>query len=58
MGKVLKKAKRGRPTGSKKEAVNIYMHKERAEKLRDLAKTDQRTISVVVENALEQTYGI
>jgi hypothetical protein len=44
--------------GSNKEPINIYIHKERAAKLRELAITDQRTVSVIVERALEQTYGI
>lgn len=53
-----KKRKVGRPKGSDKEAVNIYIHKKRAASLRELAVTEQKTISIVVENALERSYGI
>lgn len=53
-----KKRKVGRPKGSDKEAVNIYMHKGRATSLRELAANEQKTMSVVVENALEKQYGI
>lgn len=53
-----KKKVKGRPKGSQKEALNIYIHKERAGKLRGLAKNEQKTISIVVENALEAQYGI
>lgn len=53
-----KKKEKGRPKGSEKEPMNVFIHKERAKKLRDLAKKDQRTISVMVENALESAYGI
>jgi hypothetical protein len=48
----------GRPKGSEKEALNIYIHKERAAKLRGFAKEEQKTISIVVENALKAQYGI
>jgi hypothetical protein len=53
-----KKAKQGRPKGSEKEAMNIYIHKERAKRLREYASNDQKTISIVIENALERQYGI
>lgn len=53
-----KKRKIGRPVGSEKEPVNVYMRTGRAQKLRDLAVTEQKTISILVENALETTYGI
>jgi len=53
-----KKRKIGRPQGSEKEPVNVYMHTERAQKLRELAVKEQKTISVMVENALEESYGI
>lgn len=53
-----KKRKIGRPIGSEKEPVNVYIHKERANKLRKLAVSEQKTISVIVENALTNTYGI
>ena len=53
-----KKNKVGRPQGSDKEPMNIYVHKERAGKLRKLALDQQKTISIVVENALEKQYGI
>jgi hypothetical protein len=58
MSKAVKKRKVGRPAGSNKEPLNIYIHKERAAKLRELAVSDQRTVSVMVERALENTYGI
>lgn len=53
-----KKRKLGRPEGTKKEPVNIYIQKERAKKLRSLAAESQKTISIMVENALESSYGI
>lgn len=53
-----KKRKIGRPSGSEKEAVNVYIHKDRAANLRQLAKDEQKTISIMVENALEKTYAI
>lgn len=49
-----KKKKIGRPEGVKKEPVNIYMSKDRAARLRSAAKEQQKTISIVVENALEK----
>lgn len=53
-----KKLKVGRPKGSEKEPMNIFINKDRAKNLRQLAKDQQRTISIVVENALEKTYQI
>lgn len=53
-----KKQKIGRPKGSEKEAMNIYINKTRAGKLRDYARDEQKTISIVIENALEKQYGI
>ncbi len=53
-----KKKKAGRPKGSDKEPVNIYMQKETAKKLREFAKTEQKTISIIVENSLDIAYGI
>lgn len=53
-----KKLKVGRPKGSDKEPMNIYVHKERAAKLREFARDEQKTISIVVENALQAAYGI
>lgn len=58
MAKQVKNKKIGRPKGSDKEPMNIFVHKDRAQKLRDLAKTEQKTISIMVENALEEQYGI
>lgn len=58
MGKSVKKAKRGRPPGTDKEPMNIYVKKDRAQRLRDFAVKEQKTISIVVENALEQAYGL
>lgn len=48
----------GRPKGSEKEPMNIFVKKDRAKRLREFAVKEQKTISIVVENALEQTYGI
>lgn len=53
-----KKKKPGRPKGSEKEPMNIYIHKERATKLRIYAAAEQKTISTIIENALEKQYGI
>jgi hypothetical protein len=53
-----KSNKMGRPLGPKKEAVNVSMLCDRAKKLRELAKNEQKTISIMVENAIEQTYSI
>jgi hypothetical protein len=50
--------KSGRPKGSEKEPMNIYINKGRAQKLRELATEEQKTISIMVENALETSYGI
>ena len=58
MGKTAKKRKVGRPAGSEKEPMNIFIRKERAQRLRDFAVKEQKTISIVVENALEAQYGI
>lgn len=52
------KKKKGRPKGDKKEPVNIYMESSRAASLRKLAHDEQKTISIMVENSLEKTYGI
>jgi hypothetical protein len=49
----------GRPSGPvEKEPVNVSIERPRAKKLRELAVKEQRTISVLVENALVETYGI
>lgn len=53
-----KKKEKGRPLGPEKEPLNIYILKDRAKRLRNFAVKEQKTISIVVENALEQTYGI
>lgn len=58
MIKISKKRKPGRPLGSEKEPVNVYMKKDRAQRLREFAVKEQKTISIVVENALEAQYGI
>lgn len=58
MGKTAKKRKVGRPTGSEKEPINIYVRKDRAQRLREFAVKEQKTISIVVENALEAQYGL
>lgn len=47
----------GRPAGPKKEPVNVSILRTRAKNLRQFAVKEQRTISTVVENALE-AYGI
>ena len=52
------KTKVGRPLGSEKEPLNVYIKKERAQRLREFAIKEQKTISIVVENALEGQYGI
>jgi hypothetical protein len=52
------KKKKGRPKGDKKEPVNIYIESGRAASLRKLALDEQKTISIMVENSLEKTYGI
>lgn len=58
MGKIAKKRKPGRPLGAEKEPVNVYINKIRAQRLREFAVKEQKTISIVVENALERQYGI
>lgn len=53
--KHMAKTLQGRPKNKeKKEAVNIYMNSKRAQRLRLAAVTQQKTISIVVENALEK----
>lgn len=56
--KSMAKKKKGRPKGNKKEPINIYMDCGRAASLRKLAFDEQKTISIIVENSLEKTYGI
>lgn len=53
-----KTRKIGRPNGAEKEPMNVFIHTGRAKKLRELAKKEQKTISIMVENALESQYGI
>jgi hypothetical protein len=53
-----KKRGKGRPAGPDKEPVNIYIEKNRAKKLREFAHKEQKTISIIVENALASTYGL
>lgn len=48
----------GRPSGPEKKPLNIYMRLERIDKLKTLAQKEQKTISIMVENALEKSYGI
>lgn len=48
----------GRPAGPLKEPLNLFIGVKRKQKLVELAKEQQRTISIVVENALESAYGI
>lgn len=36
----------------------LYIKKDRAQKLREFAVKEQKTISIVVENALHQSYGL
>lgn len=52
------KTQTGRPKGEEKEPMNIFVRVGRAKKLRDLARKEQKTISIMVENALEKQYGI
>lgn len=47
----------GRPAGPKKEPVNVSILKTRAKNLRQFAVKEQKTISTIVENALD-SYGI
>lgn len=58
MAKKPKKPQIGRPKGEEKVAVNLFMTKARKERLKDFAKTEQKTQSIIVENALEKAYGI
>lgn len=53
-----KKKAKGRPKGSEKEPMNIFVRKDRAKRLREFAVKEQKTISIVVENALEAQYGL
>lgn len=53
-----KKRDKGRPAGPEKQAVNIYIRKDRVNRLREFAFKEQKTMSIVVENALEAQYGI
>lgn len=48
----------GRPKGVPKSPVNIYMENGRIERLKRLAFQEQKTISIIVENALRETYEI
>jgi len=48
----------GRPKGVKKSPVNIYMEDKRIERLRKFAFKEQKTVSIVVENALRIAYEI
>lgn len=48
----------GRPAGPAKEPLNIYIKRDRAKRLREFAIEQQKTISILVENALEKAYGI
>lgn len=53
-----KKKVLGRPKGLKKVPVNLSIWEKRAGKLRELSAKEQKTQSILVENALEATYGI
>lgn len=53
-----KTKKLGRPQGAKKKPMNVFIEVDRAQKLRVMAAKEQKTISIMVENALESTYGI
>ena len=48
----------GRPKGEKKEPMNLSIGVKRARALRLLAVSSQKTISIMVENALEAQYKI
>ena len=48
----------GRPKGPEKEPINVFINCDGAKKLRDLAKKEQKTISIMVENALQNEYSI
>lgn len=53
-----KKRNIGRPKGPKKVAVNLSIREDRAARLKELADKEQKTQSILVENALESTYEI
>lgn len=53
-----KKRVLGRPKGPDKVAVNIFMTRDRKKRLKDLSAKEQKTQSILVENSLENTYGI
>lgn len=53
-----KKNKIGRPKGSHKKALNIYLKDVMIDELKDLAEKEKRTISAMVETALETSYGL
>lgn len=44
----------GRPKGPNKKAINVFLPIEKITKLKERAETDHRTISTVVELALEK----
>lgn len=52
-----KKSVLGRPKGEKKKPLNIYMKLDRIDRLKKYAFDEQKTISIVVENALD-AFGI
>lgn len=53
-----KKNKVGRPKGIKKVPLNLSISEIRAQKLAELAASQQKTKSILVENALRDQYGI
>lgn len=48
----------GRPSGASKKPLNIYLEVDRLDELKKIAKEEQRNISTVVGNALNEKYGI
>lgn len=53
MEKQAKKGSIGRPAGPPKEAINLFIKRESAKKLRKFAKITKQTNSIVVETALD-----
>lgn len=59
MAKKTKKPQIGRPAGlEKKVPVNLFMTKTRKDRLKEYAAKEQKTQSIIVENALQQAFGI
>lgn len=48
-----KVSKRGRPPGQEKKALNIYLPIGKITRLKEIAKTEQRNVSVIIERAID-----